>query len=310
MAQPFKPQHFLAPRYWGTWLALLILRLLVLLPWRAQQRIGSLLGLLAYALAKKRRQIAKINIDLCFSEKSPQQRAAMLKAHFESVGKAILEVGMFWYMPAEKYQKIATLTGREHLDAAIQKGNVLLLGVHFTCLEAGVRLLNDLGYCMQGMYKPAHNALFDAFMAKKRAEHYQRGTGTNAKGGMVANNQARVFISRLAKGQLSWFAPDQSFAEHVVDAPFFGIHTSSLTSTQHIARATGAQVLPMFGFRTKTGYQVHVLPPLHPFPTGDDIADTTLVNQAMEQMIAYAPEQYLWAHRRFKHQADGTQYYP
>lgn len=302
---PFRALDYWQPRHWATWFGLLIVRLLALLPWRTQQKLGSLLGKLGYHLAKNRRRIAKINIDLCFSELSATERENMLRQHFDSVGKALLEVGNFWYMPARKYTQIATLHGREHLDAALKAGNVLLLGVHFTCLEAGVRLLNDLGYCMQGMYKPAHNPLFDHFMAYKRMQRYRH----NGKGGMVPNNQARVFIERLAQGQLSWFAPDQSFAEHVVFAPFFGVETSSLTSTQHIARATGAQVLPMFGFRTQDGYSVHILPPLSPFPTHDDIADTTLANKAMETMIKYAPAQYLWGHRRFKHQADGSNPY-
>ncbi len=40
------------------------------------------------------------------------------------------------------------------------------------------------------------------------------------------------------------------------------------------------------------------------FPTGDDVADATTVNRAMEDLIRRAPTQYMWTHRRFKSQPD------
>jgi KDO2-lipid IV(A) lauroyltransferase len=48
-----------------------------------------------------------------------------------------------------------------------------------------------------------------------------------------------------------------------------------------------------------------VLPPLSDLPTGDDVADATLINQSIEQQVRNAPEQYLWLHRRFKTRPPG-----
>ena len=41
-------------------------------------------------------------------------------------------------------------------------------------------------------------------------------------------------------------------------------------------------------------------PALEDFPTGDDIIDATRVNNLVESFVRLQPEQYLWAHRRFK----------
>lgn len=305
----FKPLNYTHPKFWPTWLGLGFLRVTAVLPWRVQQAIGTGLGWLAYYLAGSRRRVAQVNINLCFPELTEQARAQLVKRSFYSLGKGLMEVGTFWHTSPKRYLALSTLHGQPHLDQALSEGNVLLLGVHFTCLESGVRLLKEKGYSMQGMYKPAKNKLFEAYMTHQRQTHYERIEGDKIKGGMIPNTQSKRFAERLAHGQLSWYAPDQSFSRSVIHAPFFGIETASLTSTQRLSASTGCKVLPMFGIRTKNGYAVHILPALENFPSGDDAQDTLAVNHAMEQMIRYAPEQYLWVHKRFKHMPNGSNPY-
>jgi KDO2-lipid IV(A) lauroyltransferase len=58
--------------------------------------------------------------------------------------------------------------------------------------------------------------------------------------------------------------------------------------------------VPFFVKRDAQGYQVILQPALNNFPTGDEVADAETINHLIEQQIIQAPEQYLWAHRRFK----------
>lgn len=298
----FKSSNYLHPKHWPTWLGIALIRFFGLLPWKAQQSLGSCLGMLAFHLAKSRRRVSQTNIELAFPELNQTERDAMLKQHFKSNGKGLTELGTFWWMSDEQYKSISTIHGREHLDTAQQAGNVLLLGVHFTSLESGVRALKAHGYSMQGMYKPANDPLFESFMCAQRDRHYA---------GMISNRESKRFIKDLRNGQMSWYAPDQSFNKSVIFAPFFGLQTASLTATSKIAKIAKAQVLPMFGIRRAdgSGYDIHILPALANFPSDDDYADTCKVNAAMEKMIRYAPEQYLWGHRRFKNLEDGTNPY-
>lgn len=63
-----------------------------------------------------------------------------------------------------------------------------------------------------------------------------------------------------------------------------------------------------YGFFRKTnasGYVVELLPPIKNFPSCDRIKDATIINQIIETAILKAPEQYLWAHRRFKTRPEG-----
>ena len=77
--------------------------------------------------------------------------------------------------------------------------------------------------------------------------------------------------------------------------------------TSRLAKMTGAPVLPLMFHRNPDDftYRLEYLPPLDPFPTGDEVADATQVNAFIEQAIRRHPEQYLWLHRRFKTRPPG-----
>ncbi len=47
------------------------------------------------------------------------------------------------------------------------------------------------------------------------------------------------------------------------------------------------------------GYRIHVQPLGRELPP-DALAAATVINQAMEQVIAASPQQYLWGYARYK----------
>jgi KDO2-lipid IV(A) lauroyltransferase len=53
------------------------------------------------------------------------------------------------------------------------------------------------------------------------------------------------------------------------------------------------------------GYEVIFQAPLENFPTQDAVADTTRMNQIIENAVREMPEQYFWSHRRFKTRPQG-----
>ena len=90
MNQENKPKFetaFLHPKYWPLWLGFGLLWLITLLPFRWQLGIGRGLGLLAFKYAGSRRKVARRNLELCFPEKTPEERQQMLK---ENKGVGIL----------------------------------------------------------------------------------------------------------------------------------------------------------------------------------------------------------------------------
>ena len=71
--------------------------------------------------------------------------------------------------------------------------------------------------------------------------------------------------------------------------------------------------MPFFQCRLpdNEGYLLTLCPALADFPGEDLQADTTRINQLIENVIREMPEQYLWVHRRFKTRPPGEDYpYP
>jgi KDO2-lipid IV(A) lauroyltransferase len=107
----------------------------------------------------------------------------------------------------------------------------------------------------------------------------------------------------LKAGRTVWYAPDQDYGiKQSVFAPIFGIQAATVYATARLAEKTGAVVVPFTHIRLpgNQGYKICIHPALEGFPTGDDIDDASRINSLVEEFIRVQPDQYLWAHRRFK----------
>lgn len=296
----FKPARFLHPRYWLTWLSLGLMRLGVLLPYAWQLRIGSLLGRLLMRLAPRRRRIAETNIALCFPGLDAAAQQELLHRTFDSVGITFMESALSWWGSDKRLQALHRFEGGEHLQQALAQGKgVLLLGGHYTTLEISGRFMAFHSDAIQPIYKPARNRLFNAVMEDSRKQLFDQ---------LLLNTDFRGILRSLKNNKIIWYAPDQDFgADQVVFAPFMGIPAVTLTMTARLAKLSGAPVLPFYSQRLPgtQGYLIKLMPALQDFPSGDDVADATQVNAAIEQQVRAAPEQYLWLHRRFKTRPPG-----
>lgn len=87
----------LHPRYWLTWLGIILLYILVLLPYPLLYALGCRIGRLGMRFMKRRVAIARRNLELSFPEMPEVDREAMIKHNFESVGMGLIETGMAWF---------------------------------------------------------------------------------------------------------------------------------------------------------------------------------------------------------------------
>ena len=291
-------KQYYAPKYWATWLGLLVLRLVAFLPLPAIIFLGFRLGDVLYGLAKARRRIACINIGFFRPEWNADERAQLVKKSFQHMGAGVLEFAVAWWHKESKLKQRIHLHNIEHLHEAQKDGSgVILLSPHMSALEMGAHLV-AITQPMAAIYKPARNRLFNHFMTGYRE---QRAT-------VLENKQLRQFIAELKQGNLVWFAPDQDFGDQdIVFADFLGKTASTLTVTARLAKKTKAKVVPYFPVRRADhkGYDLFFFPELKDFPTGDDQVDGERINQALGDMINQAPEQYMWLHKRFKTRPEG-----
>lgn len=301
MDRPRFRARFLHPRFWLLWLGLGLLWLLVQLPYVCLLWLGRGLGALMFHLAGSRRRIARRNLELCFPELSEARREQLLRENFASTGIAFFEMAMSWWWPRQRLARLARIEGLEHLQRAQAEGQgVILMAFHFTTLEIGAALLGQR-QTIDGMYREHSNPVFDYVQRRGRERH-------NADATAIEREDIRAMLRVLRAGRAIWYAPDQDYGrKQSLFAPLFGIPAATVTATTKFARLGKARVVPFSQSRLAdgSGYRLVIHPPLEDLPGESEEADCRRINQLVEQAIRQQPEQYLWAHRRFKTRPDG-----
>ena len=298
---PLFQVEFLKPGYWPLWFGILLLWLVCFLPLRLRWAVGGGLGRLGMLLARRRRHIVQTNLRLCFPELDAGALDDLVRRNFISNGISIVETAVAWLRDAQNFAGITDVEGAHLLNEARNKGKgVLLLGMHLSTLDFAGSLLTS--FCtLDVMYRRNNNNLIEAVMRRGRERNYPAA---------IEKDDIRQVVRRLRQGKVVWYAPDQDYGRrHSVFAPFFGIPAASITATARIVKMTDAEVVVYSHYRDlETGRYKLVFERLPgEFPTGDDVADCTLVNQMIEQAIRRTPDQYWWLHRRFKTRPEGEE---
>ena len=302
----FKASDYYSPRFWPMWCIFALLRLTSLLPFRVELMIGRLVGRLIFmTTGARRQQIVDTNLARCYPEKTLAERNRIKVECYQNMGISLIEMAMCWWWPEEKLRALVQIEGREHLDKVLASGRgVILLTGHFTSLEIGARLL-ALFMPVQVMYRTQRNPMFDSYLFTRRSSYF-----VNA----VSRKNTRQLIKGLKSKIPTWYAPDQDFRrERNVFAPFMGIATATITASSRLAQSSGAAMLPYYPERKKdgSGYVLHIDPPLPDFPSGDDLADATRINQSIETYARRYPENYMWMLQRFRTRPPGeAPFYP
>ncbi len=290
----FKPA-FLLPKYWPTWLAVIILGSISWLPYKLQLPMGRVLGRLMMKLGGTRYKVAEKNINVCFPELSDEERLKLLTKNFENTGIALLETGIGWWWPNWRFKRRIHVKGLENVEKAKQDGSgLLLLAKHNLCVEPAARAI---GFFHQVVvfYRPNHNQLMEYFQHKGRARSNKF---------MLDKSDVRGMCNALRDGESCIYLPDQDYGrKRSVFVPFFNIpDTASTIGTMMFAKRKNVKTIMVHTYRLDddSGYEICFSEPLENFPSGDDIQDITRVNQELEKQIREKPEQYMWLHRRFK----------
>lgn len=293
------PASLFSPRHWPSWIGLGIVRLIAKLPYRALIALGRGLGVLTARLPGARRRVAQRNLAVCFPDMPDTERMWLLQRNLADLGLMLVEFAFAWFGSDRAIARVpCRIEGLEHLERSRAQGRgVLLVGAHFSHLELCARLVSQR-IRIAGMYRVMDDPVFERAVLHARLGYAEA---------MFTKDELRASVKYLKRGGTLWYAPDQDMrGKDTVFAPFFGVAASTLTATHHLARLSGAAVIPFFHKREPHGgYAIRLEAPLEDFPSADVTVDTARVNERIERMVREAPAQYLWVHKRFKTRPPG-----
>lgn len=279
---------------------LAVMWLLHFLPLPILARLGQGFGLCLWCFARERRGVCTLNLERCFPGWTPAERSRKARGHFQWLGRSILERALLWWSRGQRIDRLIRVTGQEVLDA--HRGQpIILLAPHFVGLDAGfTRLTRD--HDLASIYANQKNALFNAVLLRGRTRFGHQRLFSRQQG-------IRAAIRALREGIPLYYLPDQDYGPRdAVFVPFLGVPAATITGLSRLARLTGAVVIPCVTTMLPggAGYAVKFFPAWESFPGADDAADARRMNAFIEARIQEAPEQYNWAHKRFKTRPPGA----
>ena len=276
-------------------LASMMLRLMSLLPFRIIYALGVLIGESLFQLYGSRRNITKINLSKCFPDLGGDEIHKLARGHFHALTIGTMSTSIAWWGSVSRLESLVTIRNHAILEDALAAGrNIILLAPHFAGLEFLGLFMSSRTKC-SSMYQKHKNPAMDKLIFDRRSRF----------GSILFDNKSptRNLIRGIRSGTPFYYLPDQDPGPNKgVFAKFYGIETATYPALSRLAKMGDAVVIPCLArLRTRgRGYEVIFDQPLENYPSKDEVADATNMNHAIEKLIAFAPEQYFWSHKRFK----------
>jgi len=281
-----------------------LLALVWLLHWLPLPLLAALgrgVGRLLHALARGRRKVALRNVALCLPELSAAAQAALVREHFQWLGRSLLERGLLWYASPARLRRLIHVEGEVQLAERSERP-VMWLVPHFMALDvAGAAVLLYQSRRGASIYQAQSNPVLDAAMRRGRlrlgnAEIFSRHEG------------ALPLVRAIKRGSGFFNLPDMDFGSRdAAFVPFFGVPAATLLAPSRMARSLKMVVQPVLAEMLPggRGYRVRFLSPWTDWPSDDAQADARRMNLWIESEVRRCPAQYLWVHKRFKTRPPG-----
>ena len=257
-----------------------------------------LAGVFAWAMARSESaRHTAVNLATCYPELDVEARAERQHESLRHMALLFFELAALRYHPQARLLSDITLRDEAVLQAAIaEKKGVILLVPHLGNWELMCVFLGH-HYTVSALYDPPKVQGLEAEIKTARERF-------NGKMFAIGVGGIRSVLRELKSGGLVAILPDQvPDQDGGVYAPFFNRPALTMTLPFQLHKKTQAAVVMGSVIRTPTrGYQLS-FSRLATAPTPE--AFCAQMNQAIEQEISQAPEQYQWEYKRFRKPPEG-----
>ncbi|MFZ4401124.1 MAG: lysophospholipid acyltransferase family protein [Bacteroidales bacterium] len=274
-------------------------KLVSFLPFKILYLISDFVYFILYYLIKYRKVIILENLKNAFPEKSYIEINLLRKKYMKIMADLIIESIKSAHLTKDSILKRFTLKNIDLLNELFEKKkNVFLVCGHTGSWElSGMILPLITQYKCFGIYQPQTNPFFDTYMKKIRCSF-----------GILPlpSNQAyKKFIQHRNETILSFIVADQAPSRNGDHhwTLFLNQETAFFTGLEKMSKSLDFSVVFLRIIRTERGKYTLEFELLteHPQETNKGEISEMYAN-ALEKLIRQYPENWLWSHRRWKHQ--------
>ena len=273
--------------------------------------VCALGGRAAFALLRSERRKALAHLRIAFPEKDEAWRVEVGRRSFMNLarmGAELLHLAeiLEGLGGTGRLAGYVTIEGEEHLAAEHARGRGgLFISGHCGAWELLAAYIVHLGYTVNVIVRGLFDPGFDRLLNENRERFGVRPIAR--EGGSAAMEVLRA----LRRNEFVAILMDQDTKVRGVFVPFFGRLAHTPSGAAHFACRAGVDVLPGFVHRRPEGGHAIVIHPPAPRPrSGDREADvleyTAALTRYIEEQIRRYPDEWVWMHRRWKKQPDGS----
>jgi len=276
-----------------------VLEFLTRLPLPVLYALGRFAYFVAFHVLRWHRDLAARNLANAFPEKSPEERANLLRQSYVNLGQTLAET--FWGFgasAAQLAQRVAIDNPEVVTRFVGEKRPVVVLTAHVCNWEWLLPATGaQFGIPIDAVYKPLRVASLDAFIRRTRSRF----------GGKPIPIQSFLFELMRRAGEARAYAmvadqtPPRNMDKHWTR--FLNQDTAFFTGADKIARFLDAPVVYVAMRRVSKGHyrvRLHVLVE-PPYQDGDDLQVVERYARRLEMEIRENPADWLWVHNKWKY---------
>ena len=266
---------------------------------------GARAARLGYRPLGIRRAVVERQLAAAFPDWAPARVAAVARETYGHLGRTSIETAILpSYSSREIVELFDAVEGWSIVEERLARGRGLILVTgHLGNWELGGAYLAARGLPIDAVARHMANPLFDRYL-----------TATRQRIGMsvVHDEEAVRRVPRsLRAGRAVAFLIDQGAVGLASTwVPFFGRYAKTPRGPAVFALRLAAPIVFGVAVRQPSGRYRLTFEPIDAADTGDREADVDRIaadyTAALERWVRRTPDQYLWHHRRWKHQRPGT----
>ena len=261
------------------------------LPLWLAQLLGGCGGIIALLFSKQFRELFNKNYSRAMALHGIKQRPLIAAA---ASGMLFMDSLWIWYNPKKALTKTQFINW-EMVDKAIQHGRgLIILSPHLGGFEIIPRYIAQ-HFPATIMFRPARQEWLNEIVVLGRAYPNMNFVPANLQG-------VRAMTRTLKEGGAIALLPDQvPSSGDGVWASFFNQNAYTTTLPARLSNRNQTPVILFSAIRKSLGQGwVVEVRLLEPFSENSEKAAVQM-NQAIEEAILKAPEQFIWSYNRYKH---------